>query len=58
MNVIKQKQVHKYRQQTSGYQWTEGKGRGNRGVGDYEVQTTLLYYKDILYSTGNIVKIL
>ena len=58
MSIIKQKHIHKYRQQTSGYQWKEGKGRGNRGVGDYEVQTTLLYYEDILYSTGNIVKIL
>ena len=35
-------------------------GRGNIGVGDYEVQTTMykISYKDILYDTGNITTIL
>ena len=42
MNVTKQKQTHRYREQTSGYQWEEGsrerqdKGRGLRGVAHYE----------------------
>ena len=31
VNKTKKKQSHRYRQQTSGYQW--GEGRGNRGVG-------------------------
>ena len=33
MNTIKQKQTQRYREQTSIYQWVEGKGRGNIGVG-------------------------
>ena len=35
-------------------------GRGNIGVGEYEVQTILykISYKDILYNTGNIANIL
>ena len=37
MNTTKKKQTHKYRKQTSGYQWWEGKG--NIGVGEWEVQT-------------------
>ena len=38
MNLFtKQKQTHRYRKQTSGYQW--GGGRGNVGVGEQEVQT-------------------
>ena len=32
MNTRKQKQTHRYRQQTSGYQWGEGMGeRQDRG---------------------------
>ena len=34
VNKTKKKQIHRYREQTSGYQWGEGKGRGNIGVGD------------------------
>ena len=26
MNTAKEKQTHRYREQTSGYQWGEGKG--------------------------------
>ena len=26
MNITKQKQTHRYREQTSGYQWVEGEG--------------------------------
>ena len=33
VNKTKKKQIHRYREQTSGYQWGEGKGRGNIGVG-------------------------
>ena len=32
-------QTHKYRGQTSGYQWGEGKGEGQHGGGDEEAQT-------------------
>ena len=31
---MKQKQTHRYREQPSGYQWGEGGGRGELGVGD------------------------
>ena len=34
VNITKEKQIHRYREQTSGYQWGEGRGRGNMGVGD------------------------
>ena len=30
----KKKQTLRYKEQTSGYQWEEGRGRGNIGVGD------------------------
>ena len=41
MNVTKKKQTHRYREQTSAYQWEEGssgqhRGRGVRGI-NYEV---------------------
>ena len=36
MNIIKQKQTHRYREQTSGYQWGQGRaGRGLRGTKYY-----------------------
>ena len=41
MNIIKQKQTHRYREQTSGQQWGEEAGRGKVGGGDQEVQTTM-----------------
>ena len=30
MNITKKKQIHRYRGQTSVYQWGEGKGGGER----------------------------
>ena len=34
MSITKQKVTHRYREQTSGYQWEEGKGEGQyRGIG-------------------------
>ena len=56
MNRTKKKQTHRYREQTSGYQW----GRGNKWVGEWEVQTfgCKIGYKDILYNTGDIGNIL
>ena len=40
MNITKQKQIHRHRKQTSGYQWGEDWGEGqDRGRG-LEVQTT------------------
>ena len=32
MNIMKQKDSHRYREQTSGYHWGEGMGRGKIGV--------------------------
>ena len=34
------KQKHSQIQRTNGYQWGEGGGRANTGLGDYETQTT------------------
>ena len=28
VNITKKKQTHRYREQTSGYQWEEGRGEG------------------------------
>ena len=33
MNITKKKQTDRYREQTNGYHWGEGWGRGNREVG-------------------------
>ena len=30
VNIIKKKQTHRYREQTSGYQWGEGRGRDKK----------------------------
>ena len=32
MNKAKKKQPHRFREQTSDYQWGEGRGKGNIGV--------------------------
>ena len=32
--ITKKKQTHRYKQQTSGYQWGEEGGKGTTGVGD------------------------
>ena len=32
--ITKQKQTHRYRKQTRGYQWGEGRAEGKIGVGD------------------------
>ena len=34
MNITEQKQTHRYRKQTSGYQWGEGREEGPDGVGN------------------------
>lgn len=34
MNIIKKKQIHIYREQTSGYEWGEGKEEGQDRVED------------------------
>ena len=34
MYITKQKQTHRYREQTSGYQWEEGSVEGEIGVWD------------------------
>ena len=34
MNITKPKQTHRYREQTNGFQWGEGWGKGqDRGMG-------------------------
>ena len=58
--ITKQKQTHRFREQTSSYQWGERRGRGRIGVGGKDVQTIRfkISYKDVLYNTGNIASIL
>ena len=34
MNIMKEKQTHRHREQTSGFQWGEGRREGQVGVGD------------------------
>ena len=60
VTITKKKQIHNSKEQTSGYQWGEGRGSGKIGVGDQEVQTLRykINYNDILYSTGNVASIL
>ena len=47
VNITKKKQTHRHREQTSGYQWGEGRGEGKYvgrdqlGVSDYQIQTTI-----------------
>ena len=67
MNNTKQKRTHRYREQTSGYQWGEGKRQGQdrskglRGTNYHKysiVVSKTISYKDVLYNTGNIANIL
>ena len=60
VNVRKKKQTYRYREQTTGYWWGEGREQGlHRGRGE-EVQiiTYKIIHKNILYSIGNIANIL
>ena len=41
MYITKQKQAHRYREQTSGYQWGEGRRRGKIAIWNKEIQTTM-----------------
>ena len=40
VTITKQKQTHRYRKQTSSYQWEEGWGRQKTGGEDSEMQAT------------------
>ena len=54
--VKKQKQTHRYREQTSGYQWGKRKGEG---IKRYKLLCIkYISYKDILYKTWNTANIL
>ena len=57
MNITKQKQTHRNREQTSGHQ--SGRGRDKMGLGA-KLLTTLykMKYKDVLYSTENIANVI
>ena len=33
VNIIKKNQIHRYREQTRGYQWGEGRVKSNTGKG-------------------------
>ena len=50
MNIIKQKQTHRYREQTSGYQLEEGRDKMGRRLRDTIMNK--IKNNDILYSTG------
>ena len=61
MYITKQEQTHRYREQTTGYQWGEGRGRGRYGWGMKRYKLLCIKdisYKDVSYNTGNIVNIL
>ena len=61
MNMTKQKQTHRSREQSSGYQWGDGRESSNIKAGDYAVQTAMIKVsklKNILYNIGNIVSLL
>ena len=34
VNKTKKKETQGYREQTNGYQWGEGRGKGKTGIGD------------------------
>ena len=60
MSITKKKQTHRYKEQTSGYQWGERRGEGqNRGTG---LRGTDMHkvkkLQAVLYSTGNTPNIL
>ena len=50
VRIIKKKQTHRHREQSSDYQW----GEGSSGVGNWEAQsiTYKISYKDTLDNTG------
>ena len=56
----KKKQTHRYRAQTSSYQWRKGRGTGHYGGGGVRVQTIRykVNYRDILYNMRNTANIL
>ena len=41
MNITKTKKSHRYREDTTAYQWEGGRGRSKTLVEDEEVQTTM-----------------
>ena len=45
MHITKEKWTHRYKEQTSGYQWEKKGVRGKKGVGDEGIQT--IRYKNI-----------
>ena len=60
VNITKNKQTHRYREQISCYQWREEReGGGNIRIEEYEVQTLRykISYKDIMYNAKNIANI-
>ena len=49
MNITKKKETHRYREQTRGYQWNEGRGRGNMrwGIKRYQLLGIKISYKGL-----------
>ena len=60
VNITEKQQTNRYREQTSGHQWGEGRWEEQEGVEDSEAQTIIhkISCKNILYNTGNIANIL
>ena len=59
MNVTIKKQTHRYKEQTRGYQWGDGKEGQNNDAGLRDKITVYkISYKDILYNMGNIASII
>ena len=61
MNITKQKQIHRYREQTNGYQWEDGSGEGQgkidmREIKRYKISVAKqMSHRGEIYSVGNIV---
>ena len=51
MYTTKQKQAHRYREQTSGYQWGDGSGEGQDSGRGLEMQTVLYKISKLQEST-------
>ena len=57
-SLIKQKQTHRHRKQTYGYQRGKGGGMDKLGVWDQQIQTTIYKINNnvVLYTAGNYIK--
>ena len=62
MNITKKKQIQRFREETTGYPWGEGKGRGNTvDISLFQLKYsgyTELYVTDVQYSEPQFLKVI